>query len=54
MKKKYYTPMCHVTIVEIEDSYCNASSTISPSSNDTDIVSEYETGPDDNRSFTWQ
>ena len=54
MKKKYITPRFLVTIIEIEDSYCNASSTLRPSDRGEEIVSEYEIVPDDERTFFWQ
>jgi len=53
MKKKYFAPQCSVTTIEIEDSYCNASSNITIGNIDSDYQQEWDELPDDNREIKW-
>lgn len=53
MKDKYISPNFSVTIVNIENCLCNASSTLRTSENDNDFLEEWDQLEDDNREFQW-
>ena len=53
MKKKYLSPKVTITLVDIEDSLCNASSGICFSQYDTDYQQEWDDLDDDERFIQW-
>ena len=53
MKKNYAPPVFYVSIIEIEDSYCNASSNIQIGINNEDYMQEWDEIPDDTRNIQW-
>lgn len=53
MKKSYCSPTVHVETIEIEDSYCNTSSTIQIGTIEGDYQHEWEELPNDERSIQW-
>lgn len=53
MKEKYTSPSYTVTIVNIENCLCNASSTLRVSKENNDFLEEWDQFGDDNRDFQW-
>ncbi|WP_160070329.1 hypothetical protein [Sphingobacterium bovisgrunnientis] len=53
MKTKYTPPGFTVTIIDIENSLCNTSSTITMSELKTDYEQEWDELPDDERNIQW-
>lgn len=51
--KKYSKPKVTLFEVFIEDNLCAGSALVSPH-NPSDVITEWETDLDDNRSFTWE
>lgn len=53
MKKKYTPPGFSVTIIDIESSLCNTSSTIQIGNNNGDYLQEWDELPNDERNIQW-
>ena len=53
MKEKYTPPELSVTIIDIENSLCNTSSTIQIGNRDEDYLQEWDQLPDDERNIQW-
>lgn len=53
MKRKYTRPVIEVTYVYTENEIANSSALVSPQSS-SDVMQEWETDVDENKTFTWE
>jgi len=51
-KQTYKSPKIELFIIELEEGICSGSALVKPQ-NDSDVTTEWETGTDQNLTFSW-